>query len=85
MNGFAGFLASSNNTANAEGHGFRRRTVGAIAHCGSDSDGNWTEGFFGSGSIRRKWAEHLSGQRNWQYLLWNVLMFQARLGFTGKS
>jgi asparagine synthase (glutamine-hydrolysing) len=35
------------------------------------------EGFFNPGPIRIKWAEHLSGKRNWQYLLWNVLMFQA--------
>jgi asparagine synthase (glutamine-hydrolysing) len=27
--------------------------------------------------IREKWAEHASGERNWQYLLWPVLMFQA--------
>jgi asparagine synthase (glutamine-hydrolysing) len=27
--------------------------------------------------IREKWAEHASGARNWQYLLWPVLMFQA--------
>jgi asparagine synthase (glutamine-hydrolysing) len=27
-------------------------------------------------AIRAKWNEHLSGQRNWQYLLWNVLVFQ---------
>lgn len=27
--------------------------------------------------IRRRWAEHLSGQRNWQYSLWNILMAQA--------
>ncbi len=38
------------------------------------------EGFFNPAPIRQKWAEHLSGQRNWQYHLWDVLMFQAWLG-----
>jgi asparagine synthase (glutamine-hydrolysing) len=37
------------------------------------------EGYFNPEPIREKWREHLSGQRNWQYLLWNVLMFQAWL------
>ncbi len=36
-----------------------------------------TEGFLNPGPIRQKWHEHLSGRRNWQYLLWDVLMFQA--------
>jgi asparagine synthase (glutamine-hydrolysing) len=27
--------------------------------------------------VRAKWLEHLSGRRNWQYQLWNVLMLQA--------
>jgi asparagine synthase (glutamine-hydrolysing) len=27
--------------------------------------------------IQEKWAEHQSGRRNWQYFLWNVLMFEA--------
>jgi asparagine synthase (glutamine-hydrolysing) len=27
--------------------------------------------------IAEKWAEHLAGARNWQYFLWNVLMFEA--------
>jgi asparagine synthase (glutamine-hydrolysing) len=37
------------------------------------------EGFFHPEPIRQKWVEHLSGQRNWAALLWNVLMFQAWL------
>lgn len=37
------------------------------------------EGFFNLAPIRLKWAEHLSGKRNWQYHLWDVLMFQAWL------
>lgn len=35
------------------------------------------EGYLNPIPIRQKWAEHLSGKRNWQYQLWNVLMFQA--------
>jgi asparagine synthase (glutamine-hydrolysing) len=37
------------------------------------------EGFFNSQLIHQKWAEHLSGDRDWQYDLWDVLMFQAWL------
>ena len=37
------------------------------------------EGYFRPESIREKWAQHLSGARNWQYHLWDVLMFQAWL------
>jgi asparagine synthase (glutamine-hydrolysing) len=37
------------------------------------------EGFFRPEPIRQKWREHLSGQTNWSYLLWNVLVFQAWL------
>jgi asparagine synthase (glutamine-hydrolysing) len=35
------------------------------------------EGYFNPKPIRQKWAEHLSGKRNWQYHLWDVLMFQS--------
>lgn len=37
------------------------------------------EGYFNPAPIRQKWAEHVSGQRNWQQQLWCVLMFQAWL------
>ena len=37
------------------------------------------EGFFNVTLIRRKWQEHIIGKRNWQYQLWDVLMFQAWL------
>lgn len=29
------------------------------------------------GPIRQRWDEHLSGNRNWHYSLWPILMFQA--------
>jgi asparagine synthase (glutamine-hydrolysing) len=37
------------------------------------------EGFLNPGPILRKWREHLSGRRNWQYYIWDVLMFQGWL------
>lgn len=37
------------------------------------------EGYIHPQPILQKWQEHLSAKRNWQYHLWNVLMFQAWL------
>jgi asparagine synthase (glutamine-hydrolysing) len=34
-------------------------------------------GLFSIKPIREKWKEHVSGARDWQNLLWTVLMFQA--------
>lgn len=37
------------------------------------------EGFLNPIPIRKKWNEHISGNLNWQYHLWDVLMFQSWL------
>ena len=37
------------------------------------------EGLLNSKLISEKWNEHLSGKQNWEYYLWDVLMFQAWL------
>ena len=37
------------------------------------------ENFFDPTPIRKIWQEHLSGKKNWQHQLWDVLMFQAWL------
>lgn len=35
------------------------------------------QGFLNVDVIQRKWREHLSGRRNWEYQLWTALMFEA--------
>jgi asparagine synthase (glutamine-hydrolysing) len=44
-----------------------------------DADRLRDQGFFEAAVVRRKWQEHVAGQRNWQYHLWDVLTFQAWL------
>lgn len=41
------------------------------------------EGFIQPELVQEKWQEHLSGKRNWQYLLWDVLMWEAWLDAWG--
>ncbi len=37
------------------------------------------QGFFDEVAVQKMWMEHLSGKLNWQYHLWDILMFQAWL------
>ena len=37
------------------------------------------EGFFNSLIVRTKWQQHLSGKRNWENQLWDVIVFQSWL------
>jgi asparagine synthase (glutamine-hydrolysing) len=37
------------------------------------------QGFFDEVAVQQMWLEHLSGRLNWQYHLWDILMFQAWL------
>jgi asparagine synthase (glutamine-hydrolysing) len=37
------------------------------------------EGFFNVNPIQEKWKEHKLGINNWEYHLWDVLMFQSWL------
>jgi asparagine synthase (glutamine-hydrolysing) len=43
------------------------------------------EGFFDPAPIRAKWVEHLSGRRNFQHYLWDVLIFQSWYEQWGRS
>lgn len=44
-----------------------------------DPDRLKSEGYLRHESIEGKWRQHVSGERDWQYHLWDVLMFQAWL------
>jgi len=44
-----------------------------------NSDRLKKEGYLNADLVQEKWNEHLSGKRDWQNLLWNILMFQAWL------
>jgi len=41
------------------------------------------EGFFDSEMVQEKWQQHMSGKFNWQYHLWDILMFQSWLEENG--
>ncbi|HMD19017.1 MAG TPA: asparagine synthase (glutamine-hydrolyzing) [Alloacidobacterium sp.] len=43
------------------------------------------DGYFSHAPILSMWREHLSGKANWEYHLWDVLMFQAWLDESRKS
>ena len=42
------------------------------------------EGILDAEPIRRMWEQHASGDKDWQFCLWNVLMFQAWLEEQGR-
>ena len=39
------------------------------------------EGYLNPVTVKTKWDEHNSYSRNWQYQLWNILMFQSWLEY----
>lgn len=43
------------------------------------------QGYFDASTVRTRWQQHLSGERDWKYHLWDVLMFQAWVAHQGRS
>jgi asparagine synthase (glutamine-hydrolysing) len=43
------------------------------------------QGYLDADKVARMWKEYLSGESNWHYYLWDVLMFQAWLEAWGKD
>jgi asparagine synthase (glutamine-hydrolysing) len=37
------------------------------------------DGYLNPALIRERWRQHIAGKRNWQFHLWDILMFQAWL------
>ncbi len=42
------------------------------------------EGYFHPKPVRKLWEEHLIGRVNWQFQLWDILMFQAWYDYWGR-
>jgi hypothetical protein len=60
----------------ASSDSLRRSWLPRGGGAGHDGPG---EGYLQAGPIRAAWQQHLAGQNQWHYPLWNVLMFQAWL------
>ena len=43
------------------------------------------DGYFNPSLVQKKWKEHLSGKKNWENLLWNILIFQLWLNKINNS
>ena len=42
---------------------------------------NHKDQYFDSKKVAKKWDEHKSGERNWHYFIWNVIVFQSWLEY----